>query len=164
MVTVSPPVSPRVVAAILMIQKPRVTAGTLLIVGWSSTSQNPRKVILRARTSGKSGRTIARSSRDKTPLMHSGTGQPTTSCAAATSEALAPHPSPLPASDRERGEGAGICAAAYLTGVPPFKGRGVANQLSSCFYRMNTNRKPRYYGRAPRDRGAPAAPLGVSAK
>ena len=28
--TVSPPVSPRVVAAILMIQKPSVTAGTLL--------------------------------------------------------------------------------------------------------------------------------------
>src|SRR5579863_10779211 len=30
MVTVSPPVSPRVVAAILMIQKPRMTSGTLL--------------------------------------------------------------------------------------------------------------------------------------
>jgi hypothetical protein len=29
-VTVSPPVSPRVVAAILMIQKVRVTSGTLL--------------------------------------------------------------------------------------------------------------------------------------
>ena len=30
MVTVSPPVSPSVVAAILMIQKPSVTSGTLL--------------------------------------------------------------------------------------------------------------------------------------
>ena len=30
MVTVSPPVSPSVVARILMIQKPRVTSGTLL--------------------------------------------------------------------------------------------------------------------------------------
>jgi hypothetical protein len=30
MVTLSPPVSPSVVARILMIQKPRVTAGTLL--------------------------------------------------------------------------------------------------------------------------------------
>ncbi len=31
-VTVSPPISPRVVAAILMTQKTRVTSGTLLIV------------------------------------------------------------------------------------------------------------------------------------
>ena len=32
MLTVSPPVSPRVVASILMSQKPRVTSGTLLKV------------------------------------------------------------------------------------------------------------------------------------
>ena len=36
-VTVSPPVSPSVVAAILMIQNPRVTAGTLLIDEWLFT-------------------------------------------------------------------------------------------------------------------------------
>ena len=36
-VTVSPPVSPSVVAAILMIQKLRVTAGTLLKVMFSSS-------------------------------------------------------------------------------------------------------------------------------
>src|SRR5579862_9887704 len=37
MVTASPPVSPRVVANILMIQKPSVTSGTLLgVVAWAS--------------------------------------------------------------------------------------------------------------------------------
>src|SRR4051794_4565120 len=36
MVTQSPPVSPNVVAAILMIQKPSVTAGTLLRESWNS--------------------------------------------------------------------------------------------------------------------------------
>jgi hypothetical protein len=32
------------------------------------------------------------------------------------------------------------------------------------FYRRKYNRKPRYYGRALRERGASAASLGVSAK
>jgi hypothetical protein len=42
-VTVSPPVSPSVVAAILMIQKPSVTSGTLLAKPTSSFSMwNPR--------------------------------------------------------------------------------------------------------------------------
>src|SRR5205823_7857729 len=48
MVTVSPPVSPSVVAAILMIQNPRVTAGTLLIVEWAVTRRTSRSVVLRA--------------------------------------------------------------------------------------------------------------------
>jgi hypothetical protein len=37
MVTVSPPVSPSVVAKILMTQKPKVTAGTLVDAGFETS-------------------------------------------------------------------------------------------------------------------------------
>src|SRR5438045_8858517 len=48
MVTVSPPVSPSVVAAILMIQNPSVTAGTLLIVEWAFTHRTSQRRSWRA--------------------------------------------------------------------------------------------------------------------
>src|SRR4051794_29442041 len=59
MVTVSPPVSPSVVAAILMIQNPRVTAGTLLIVEWAFTRRTSRS-FLRGQTSDKETSVVMR--------------------------------------------------------------------------------------------------------
>src|SRR6185437_5938220 len=60
MVSVSPPVSPRVVARILMIQKPSVTAGTLLatcsnLLGISPPKGIPTQVFRRAEPKHRGG-------------------------------------------------------------------------------------------------------------
>src|SRR6476619_8138857 len=59
MVSVSPPVSPRVVARILMIQKPSVTAGTLLATCSNPLGISPPKGIPAHRCSAARNRSIA---------------------------------------------------------------------------------------------------------